>query len=548
MKRYLLSLLTLLIFAIGAQAQRQMHLNMKDGNVLNIFTSDIESVTWDTNTDDPDVNNPDDPTVTGEALNITENSATIVGYANNVRDNESTDLKFGIIYCTDGTPNKSNGTQKTVTLSQVAADGKYTINLTGLSRGTTYYYRSFVYQSGLWFYGKVRSFSTIGQDVTASFQTGAATNITCFSAKVSAQMSLTTTLSYSSMSYGICYGTSSEPTTQLKVSSKDADGNYTAQLRALEGNTIYYYRPYATVDGTTYYGQTSSFKTIPDNVVETGEVDADGNVRSRLTIGGGAYSTLEVGLCWSNSNTLPTVNDKTAKTNELDDENYYVIRPTFAAGTNYYRSYVKIDGVAHYGAVKEINHVVDYNGHDYVDLGLPSGLMWATMNVGASKPEDYGEYFAWGETEPKSTYNWNTYFDSVNGSSSNFKKYNNYGGKTTLDPEDDAAHVNWGGAWRMPTIDELNELRNNCTWTWTSQNGVNGYKVVGPNGNSLFLPADGYRYEDGLYSVGSYGNYWSSSLRESNSYYAYVLNFNSDGVDWDRNGRNCGQSVRAVCP
>ena len=183
------------------------------------------------------------------------------------------------------------------------------------------------------------------------------------------------------------------------------------------------------------------------------------------------------------------------------------------------------------------------NGHEWVDLGLLSGLKWATMNVGAVKPEGYGDYFAWGETQPKSTYNWSTYFDSVSS-----KKYNNNGGKTTLDPEDDAAHVNWGGAWRMPTLDEIKELHSNCTWTWTTQSGVKGCKVVGPNGNSLFLPAAGYRNEDNLSNAGSNGGYWSSSLVESDSYYAYNLNFNSGYVNWyGYSYRGYGFSVRPVC-
>lgn len=188
----------------------------------------------------------------------------------------------------------------------------------------------------------------------------------------------------------------------------------------------------------------------------------------------------------------------------------------------------------------------DYdNGHEYVDLGLPSGLLWATCNVGANSPEEYGDYFAWGETEPKSDYYWSTYFDT-NDYGLTFQKYNNNGGKTVLEPADDAAHVNWGGSWRMPTKAEQDELRNECTWEWTTQNGVNGRKVTGPNGNSIFLPAAGFRYYSSLYSAGTYGHYWSSSLSTSNSYDAYGLNFLSGNVRWYDYGRDYGQSVRPV--
>ena len=194
------------------------------------------------------------------------------------------------------------------------------------------------------------------------------------------------------------------------------------------------------------------------------------------------------------------------------------------------------------------------NGHEYVDLGLPSGLKWATCNVGANTPEEYGDYFAWGETQPKSYYDWSTY-KYCNGSSTTMTKYctkSSYGtvdNKTTLELTDDVAHVRWRGSWRMPTDDELSELRNtsNCTWTWTTQNGVKGYKVTSKkNGNSIFLPAAGYRYLGNLSLAGSYGNYWSSSLYTYYSYYACDLYFSS-GVGWASDDRCDGRSVRAVC-
>ncbi|MBQ7945389.1 MAG: InlB B-repeat-containing protein [Bacteroidales bacterium] len=194
------------------------------------------------------------------------------------------------------------------------------------------------------------------------------------------------------------------------------------------------------------------------------------------------------------------------------------------------------------------------NGHDYVDLGLPSGLKWATCNVGATSPEGYGDYFAWGETSPKDNYDWSTY-EYCNGSETTLTKYNtksDYGtvdNKTTLDLSDDAARANWGGKWRMPTTTEQRELINNCTWTWTTQNGVNGYKGTSKtNGNSLFLPAAGFREGTSVYNVGSLGYYWSSSLYEGYPYPAYNLYFYSGYVDWSYYSRDYGRAVRAVCP
>ena len=190
------------------------------------------------------------------------------------------------------------------------------------------------------------------------------------------------------------------------------------------------------------------------------------------------------------------------------------------------------------------------NGHEWVDLGL--SVKWATCNVGATKPESYGYYYAWGETSTKRTYNWLTY-KWCSGSWSTQTKYctkSNYGrvdNKTTLDLADDAARVNWGGAWRMPTDAEWTELRTKCTWTWTTRNGVKGYTVKSRiNGNSIFLPAAGLRSKDDLRYAGYSGYYWSSSLGTDSPYFAWNVGFDSDGVDRFDIVRCCGQSVRPV--
>ena len=195
--------------------------------------------------------------------------------------------------------------------------------------------------------------------------------------------------------------------------------------------------------------------------------------------------------------------------------------------------------------------------HEYVDLGLPSGTKWAICNVGASEPEEYGDYFAWGETTPKSTYDWSTY-RWCNGSSTTMTKYctqSDYGyngftdNLTELEPADDAATANWGSGWRMPNYDQFSELFNSSYTTseWTTLNGVNGYKITSKsNGNSVFLPAAGYRYSSSLNNAGSYGLYWLSSLDSSYSNYAFYLRFVSSGIDSISGYRNFGFSVRPV--
>ena len=185
-----------------------------------------------------------------------------------------------------------------------------------------------------------------------------------------------------------------------------------------------------------------------------------------------------------------------------------------------------------------------HNGHEYVDLGLPSGLKWAICNVGAESPEGYGDYFAWGEVKPKEDYSWKTYKYEIE---DNLIKYNGSDGKIVLDVEDDAASVNWGGKWRMPTKEEQDELLNNCAWTWISQNGVNGYKVTGPNGNSIFLPAVGNMDGGRFYDAGLYGAYWSSSLNADSPGIAYNVGFSSGNVGWYGNLLYYGLTVRPVC-
>ncbi len=199
-----------------------------------------------------------------------------------------------------------------------------------------------------------------------------------------------------------------------------------------------------------------------------------------------------------------------------------------------------------------------FNGHEYVDLGLPSGTLWATCNIGATKPEEYGNYYAWGEVEPKEYYDWSNegeykwgVYDSSASLDYGMTKYNTTDGKTVLDLEDDVAHVNWGGDWRMPTMAEIEELLNEeyCTWTWTTLNGVNGYEVTSKtNSNSIFFPATGCRRGSSFDLGGTAGGCWSSSPKMGTPRCAYFLNYDSDYYGLGFNLSRCdGISVRAVC-
>ena len=252
------------------------------------------------------------------------------------------------------------------------------------------------------------------------------------------------------------------------------------------------------------------------------------------------------GICWSETSE-PKINNlySEVSNNGAGTGSFTSALTNLKANTTYYvRAYATNEAGTVYGEVKSFKTLDEEpeetisgteNGHDYVDLGLPSGLKWATCNVGASSPEEYGGYYAWGETTTKIEYTEENCLTFG-------KQMNDISGNTQYD----AATANWGGAWRMPTYDELNELNTQCTWTWTTQDGVNGYKVEGPNGNSIFLPAAGHRYGSSLYNAENFGYYWSSTPYENFDYDAYYLYFSSASHDMSSNDRYYGRSVRPV--
>ena len=202
------------------------------------------------------------------------------------------------------------------------------------------------------------------------------------------------------------------------------------------------------------------------------------------------------------------------------------------------------------------NILLGLPNHEFVDLGLPSGTLWATMNVGANSPEEYGDYFAWGETTPKDVYSWSNYQWCM-GSIKTLTKYcskSGYGyngfvdNKTELDPEDDAAYVNWGPQWRMPSLEQFQEMIDNCTTLVITRNGVNGRLFISNiNGASLFLPAAGARLDGSPNNVGAYGYYWSRTLYTIYPHYAYYFYFGLGYVYYcESRYRSDGTSVRAV--
>ncbi len=221
------------------------------------------------------------------------------------------------------------------------------------------------------------------------------------------------------------------------------------------------------------------------------------------------------------------------------------------SNSSYSDGYYSGDGPSEMSAAELLGYKGTENGHEWVNLGL--SVKWATCNVGAGSPEECGGYFAWGETILKNDCSWLTYTYCNDSYGSTFSKYNNHSGRgfidnrTKLDFSDDAARAIWGGHWRMPTIEEMKELKSECTWTWTNRGGQAGYTVTGPNGESIFLPASGGWDGTSVIRKGTNGDYWTSSLYKDDPEYAMYLAFDWAGLNTDDNYRRYnGLSVRPV--
>ena len=356
---------------------------------------------------------------------------------------------------------------------------------------------------------------------------------------------------------GVCWSTSQNPTvSDSQTTNGSGLGSFTSSITGLSVSSTYYVRAYATTSVGTVYGEQVSFTTRNGIPTVTTEVT---NIGGTYANGGGTITDdggLEItarGVCWSTSPSPTLTNAHTSNGNGTGSFSSYITGLSMST-TYYVRAYATNSFVTVYG--NQLSFTTTNDEHVYVDLGLPSGLLWATCNVGADAPEDYGDYFAWGETSPKSMYNWDTYIHGYVTDDwpwIHFTKYNtkyNYGhvdNLTTLLPEDDAATANWGSDWRMPTKEEFQELYNNTTVTWTQQNGVNGRLFTASNGNSLFLPAAGFRSSSSLYNAGSRGRYWSSSLHTDGPREAWRLLFYSDNCVVSIDIRYDGFTVRPVC-
>lgn len=258
----------------------------------------------------------------------------------------------------------------------------------------------------------------------------------------------------------------------------------------------------------------------------------------------GVSSQVTVGILYGINNSLDSSSPKVTTTSS---GNFTVNLTGLTPNTiYYYRAFAEIDGKYYYGGIKlftTLSTTGVLNGHEWVDLGLPSGTKWATCNVGASSPEDFGCHYAWGETSEKTYYSWAAY---QYGNSTN--DVMNIGSDIS-GTNYDVACLKWGNPWRMPSLNQIKELLNCCSKQWTRLNNVKGYRLVGPNGSSIFLPAAGYCESSIHGGKGDLGKYWSSSVNDMTPRYAYSMYFGSADISWAGNNsaRYYGLSIRPVC-
>lgn len=342
-------------------------------------------------------------------------------------------------------------------------------------------------------------------------------------------------------------------TDENSVTEYDVAGNeigeFSCQISELDDGAAYYYKAYMIVGDETFYGEEKSFTTLEEIVitipevvtVSVTEVTENTAILTGEVVSDGGAEVVERGFIWNDHyDGDGSIEDFIVEvgsgvgvftyqlTGLQQNTEYYFLAYAInsegeALGQNIY--FTTLEG--------EEDNII--NGYEYVDLGLPSGLKWAVHNVGASAAEDYGDYYAWGEIETKDSY---TQQNSVT--------YGMPMEDISGDPQYDVARALWGETWRLPTRDEQKELLDNCTWEWTSQNGVNGYLVTGSNGNSIFLPAAGYKENSSHTEVGEYGYYWSSTPQSNSNLGAYYLYMSESSKLSYYYARVAGQSVRAV--
>lgn len=499
--------------------------------------------------------------VTGEATHISCRNAKFSGKVT-LSQNTAINLSFGVLYSTSS--GILLGSATLLEAKDFDADYNYTIDTGVLEPETTYYYRSYVILNDEVSYGQIESFKTLA--VSSMIQTLDASEVYPKEATLNAMLDLTD-CKYSSIEYGFELTPEGG---QAKTLTADnlADKSFSYRDETLVKNTGYSYVAYVKLDDILYKGET---KTFTSSSIQASVSAAASDIQCNSAIISGSLAvqsegsfnkSAEVYYSLSENTMAGLKSNGTRKTLTLGaDGSYSETLSPLSSSTSYnYVVIAKVDDVEFVSAIGNFSTIAPPTP-TLVDLGL--SVKWASCNLGASKPSEYGDYFQWAGTEDVSDLSiyldWNNCpYHTGSNEIQGWTKYNtqSYNGtvdnKTVLELMDDAAAVALGGEWRMPTDEEWTELCNtdNCSWIWTTIDGVNGYKVQskkpGYTNKWIFLPAAGYRYSNRLGGVGSYGSYWSSSLDTVYPYCAYGKEFISGDLSRKSYYRYYGRSVRLV--
>ncbi len=484
-----------------------------------------------------DENNKNELSVTGHAEDISGISATLICYAN-FTDNVFGDVTVGVQVSESESFNGGTGG----TVPEVGKDGKYSITVNGLKVNTKYFFRSYVCQNKNYHYGEAKSFTTKAESIIS---TSDAYSVSPISARVKLELNESYNSLYRMNLLYFGYTTTPDSDYSWKEAKK-VDDYY--KICGLTPGTTYYFRGSIYVGDQRYVSDIKSFTTTQKEIsvsIESTTVD-----NNTATISGKVsgledcdYSSIALTVYYDHG---PEISAWTKKAGAAINGNSWTLSiPSLEAGTEYdVTPILTIDGNEYHGEVGHFN--VPKKIATAIDLGL--SVKWAEWNLGATAPEEYGAYYAWGETAPKTTYEESNYVHA-NGSLKSLTKYcktSEFGtvdNKTRLEKSDDAAYVQWGEGWRIPTQKEFSELLENCTVTNEQINGVYVKKFASrKNGKSIVLPSAGLYgkfHENGYY--GYY--YWTSDLWYGDSMCAYF--YDSKAVTAGA-GRSVGYSIRPV--
>ena len=417
--------------------------------------------------------------------------------------------------------------------------GSYVSYLSNLKHNTKYYIRAYATNVKGTAYGEEKEFTTLAElPVVTTNDIGEA-----ISSYAICGGSIIDDGGLDIIARGVCWSTIQNPTISDNYTIEGVGvGSFTSTITDLDENTTYYVRAYATNVKGTGYGEIKAFSTkeITLPIVLTNDIS---DITSVSAVCGGnvtynGYSVItDKGICWSTS-LYPTIMDDYISDNGESMEFVGKLISLTDNTTYYVRAYATNEKGTSYGDTKIFMTNGIINGYEFVDLGLPSGLKWAAYNVGATLPEEYGDYYAWGETETKSEY-------TIDNSITHGVPMSDISGN----PQYDVARAKWNGTWRMPTRIELQELEDNCTKKYVTINGINGFKLIGPNGNSIFLPAAGFRENTYSYYGNNKGYYWGGTPYNGNggSKYDYSCSLIFENyISIPDFSRCCGCSIRPV--